>query len=235
MGARGAEFRPNGDGARGSSDGSMGYPGAQRLPERGPGMSRRTILAITVSVALHGAAGLALWRWAAQERVRPLPGRLAVELALPAPAPEPPAEAVSPATPRKAPVAEPAPAPVAGPLPRPVTAPPAWEPRPYPRPSRRDDEAVVLRSPRRHADVASDWWSRRSAVAFVEAWREGGAPRDSALDRHVTAAERILASTNRGLNKNFLRLRRRWQEERFREKYAENFPPMGQIPAEPEP
>jgi hypothetical protein len=116
-----------------------------------------------------------------------------------------------------------------------VTAPPAWEPRPYPRPLDRDDEAFSLRSLRRQQNVASDWWSRRSAVALVEAWREGEAPRDSVLDRHVTLAERILASTNRGLNRNFLRLRRTWREEQYREKAAENFPPMGQIPVEPEP
>jgi len=198
-------------------------------------MNRRTTLALAISLTVHIAAGVALWQWSAPERIRPLPDRLAVGLSSPPeavpPAPAEP-EPISPPPAREAPRPQP---PVAGPAPRPVTAPPAWEPRPYPRPLDEDDEAHSLRATRRHEDVASDWWSRRSAVAFVESWREGGAPRDSVLDRRLTPAERILASTSRGLNENFLRLRRTWRREQFEKEYSENFPPMGQIPVEPDP
>jgi hypothetical protein len=74
--------------------------------------------------------------------------------------------------------------------------------------------------------VASGWWADRSAVTYLAAARRGAAPRDSVLDRQLTPEERARMQVSHGLHDTFLRLRREWREERFREEYKKNFPDM---------
>jgi hypothetical protein len=191
-------------------------------------MSRRPFLVgLTLSLLVHAMVGALLWRWSAQDREWPAPEGIEVDLARlepEAPEPEPPARAETPKAPAEPPP-KPEPAPELGPAPPPTQAELPWEPRPYPR-LRREELRKPLRGPARHETVVADWWSHRSAVTYVETCRLGTAPRDSVLDHRITPEERILTSTARGLNENFLRVRRQWTADRIREAYRENFPLM---------
>ncbi|MEZ5066339.1 MAG: hypothetical protein R3B81_16555 [bacterium] len=202
-------------------------------------MSRRTGIAIAVSGAAHVALVLALMAWGARDRDFPLRRQVPVRL-IPAaerpkvepPSLEPPPREAKPTDsppPLRPPAAETPPAESSRPGP---ASPPSDRPVP---PEKTDEEEdlppppvapLPLRAPERSDDVASEWWADRSMVTFIQGARVGDAPRDSILDDWMTPAERVLARTDRGLNETFLKLRRKWREEKFREEYQKNFPLM---------
>jgi len=74
--------------------------------------------------------------------------------------------------------------------------------------------------------ATSGFWSERSLATYVEGLRRGEVPRDSILDPAPTAEQAALDRATEALNQFTLRLRGEWALERFREKYAENFPAM---------
>ncbi|MCA9751134.1 MAG: hypothetical protein KC591_03005 [Gemmatimonadetes bacterium] len=197
-------------------------------------MSRRTGIAIAVSGTAHVALLVALVLWGARDRDFPLRRQIPVRLIAAAEPPllETPAREAAPTDsppPVRPPAAETPPAESSRPE---LASPPPDRPLP---PEKTDEEEdlppprvapLPLRAPERSDDVASEWWADRSMVSFIQGARLGDAPRDSILDDWMTPAERILARTDRGLNETFLKLRRKWREEKFREEYQKNFPLM---------
>jgi hypothetical protein len=177
---------------------------------------RRSVLAWTLSVAVHGIAVFVLLlagRAAPRPPLPAVPVRLAPPAADPsAPPPEPSPPPVRTASDR--PPVRPGPRRVPGTAP-PPSGPPADEDARW-RPVERESSRAIVQ-----------WWGERSLAAWVEGLREGDAPRDSLLDPTPPPPEEVaLDAMDRSFRREFRMRAPDWERERFLEAYRRNFPLM---------
>lgn len=86
--------------------------------------------------------------------------------------------------------------------------------------------AAELPPPPGSSALALEPWADRSLATWIRSCREGTAQPDSLLEPEPTVQERGRRQLAILLRRDFLRHRREWTEERFREAYARNFPLM---------